>query len=160
MAKAKTKRKAASKQDGVPGKVIRTFTAPLPCVLTDAEIQERGEELAKTEAELVDHNTEAKRIRSDLKEQEAGFRSTIGRLTITINSRAEERPVEVEVRKLSERLVEEVRLDTGEQITTRPATSEELQGGLFEGDVVVGADGKAGARKASEEEPESTDEEE
>jgi len=105
-------------------------TQALPVPLTEDEIRHRGQELARriqSRAEEAERQAEEKRrMRAQLEEMDAG----IARLSEVVRTGVEHRSVEV-VEQLVGTRVERIRTDTGEILSTRAATDEERQIGLF-----------------------------
>ena len=92
----------------------------LMCPLTDDEVQARGEALADAVRRHEKVTAENKTAKEAMKRAEETVEGEIGKLARIVNDRQEQRSVEVELRaNFTLRLVEEVRTDTGEIITTR-----------------------------------------
>lgn len=114
-------------------------TRTLACVLTDAEIRHRADELAR---KVADHGAleqakkdQAKEIGLEIAEVEA----TISHLASQVRNRAEDRLVDC-VWQATEDSLELVRTDTGEVVASRLLTPAERQGKLFR---VPGAESQA-----------------
>lgn len=91
-----------------PFEVVRTETRHLRCRLTDEEHREKGVALARALNER--NELEARRLEYDVRD------------------RSEERPVECEiVHNYEKSIVETVRTDTGEVVSTRPMLESERQ---------------------------------
>lgn len=107
---------------------LSTTTRYLPVMLTHAEMLDRIDEYQQTlrlQTEMEDrHKAEAQKLK-DEKERMKGRVSAEGAI---IEARAEERRVEVQTILYPKTLeVVEIRTDTGEQLSKRPARQEELQ---------------------------------
>lgn len=107
-------------------------TKALRCILTEAELLERGDQAANLSAEAgeleAERDSENKRLKGEIAQRE----DQVNLLLREVREKATTRPVECEIRlDFDSRQVETVRLDTGEPFKTRPATKEELQGKLF-----------------------------
>lgn len=98
----------------------------LKCPLTDDEVRERGQALAhaiKQRDELAAEQMVAKNSMKDAMQTAEG---AVAKLAHIVNERTEERTVQVELRvNLGLRLVEEVRMDSGEIIATRTVTEDD-----------------------------------
>lgn len=94
--------------------------------LTSDEIRERGEQLANLIKERDELEVEQKATRDRMKSAMDSVEGRIHRIARVVNERVEERSVQVELRcNLALGLVEEVRIDTGEIVTSRAATKED-----------------------------------
>jgi hypothetical protein len=92
---------------------------------------DRGQKLAQVEADLQDHQTHADQVKKELKARESQLKAERAFLANVVRARKEPRDVEVQA-FLAERAghVDDVRMDTGEVVRTRPAREGELRGRL------------------------------
>ena len=121
-------RHAKPKKKKVPNeKMVREFSALLPCVLTDAEALERGRELAQVDSRIREEEIHAKACKKDLDSRMGHLEVERGRLAYIVRNNKEPRPTQVEGWAVYEAgIYEEVRLDTGEVIpSTRRRLSED-----------------------------------
>ena len=94
--------------------------------LTPEEIRQRGEQLANLVKECAELEVQQKAERERMKEALGAVEGRITSLARIVNERVEERSVQVEMRcNLALGLVEEVRIDTGEVVSSRAATKED-----------------------------------
>lgn len=105
----------------------------LPCKLTDVELAERSQDLAKAEKYRTacerDLSAEAEEWKERKKELEAKILTAAGncqRLAHIVQNREEDRDVEC-VAIIAHAQYTLVRQDTGEIVIQRPATVEEMQ---------------------------------
>lgn len=109
-------------------KVVRTESRHLPVKLDDHELRERGDQLA---AVIQDMNTEEKRqtdAKAGMKARLAELDAKKTQLAITIARHEEDRDITVDViHRFDKFIVESVRQDTGEVVTSRPMTEIERQ---------------------------------
>lgn len=106
----------------------RTITEDHPVILTDAEIQQRGEELAKHEGELETLVEEKLAAGAGFRGKIKETRAIVARLANDINRKAEDRPTKVEIRFQIERGAKVyVRLDTEETIREEAMTPGEIE---------------------------------
>ena len=92
----------------------------LMCPLTDAEVQARGEALANGIERFHALEVAHKSQKDEMKEAEGRFEGEITKLAKIVNERQEQRAVDMELRaNFTLRIVEEVRLDSGEVVLTR-----------------------------------------
>ncbi len=100
----------------------------LPCVLSDAEIQARGEELAEAELARQRLVAEKKAAAEAFKGPIAEQVDLISKLSKEISEEVEMRDVEVSHRPDFENgVVDVVRMDTGEVVESRAMTDEDRQ---------------------------------
>lgn len=113
--------------------------------LTPAEIQQRGEQLANLVKERNELDTTQSAEKKRMKEAMEGLDGQIASTAAIVNSRVETRSVQVEMRcNLTLGMVEEVRIDTGEVVTSRAATKEDKIRAQVEAQTEIpGTDGKA-----------------
>jgi len=119
MAKAATKTLAPSP--------IRTFTRTLAVILTADEVMQAGHQLAET---IQDINSEQRRqddMKAQMKARLAELAAKQTRLAIMVTRVEDFRDVEIHAIVNDKGLVEEIRTDTKEIITTRPLLDEERQ---------------------------------
>ena len=104
----------------------------LKCNLTNAELLEYGNSLARLNTKANELKDQAKSVASDFKAKIDAAGSEAGVFARAIQNGFEYRNVECEIdRDYEVRKVFTTRLDTGEIIKTRDMTQEELQGHLF-----------------------------
>ena len=103
-----------------------TETRFLPVALTPDEIQGRGEQLAQLLDDEAALTVAHKAARDAMRAEADRLYAQIHRLAAIVRERVEERSVAVELRlNLALGLVEEVRTDTGDIVTTRAVTAED-----------------------------------
>lgn len=106
----------------------RTVKEKLPCALSDAEIQARGEELAKQERELATLQEERKLASRTFAKGIADVRAVVTRLANDIARKAEDRDVSVEIRVDHETSTKRfVRLDTNETVREEALGLQEVE---------------------------------
>ena len=92
----------------------------LPVALTPDEVRERGELLARELETLANMETQQTAEKKEMKDDLDTQYGQVNQIARVVRDRIEQRPVEVECRlNMALGLVEEVRVDTGEIITTR-----------------------------------------
>jgi hypothetical protein len=103
----------------------------LPCQLTQDELLDRGQKLAQVGADLATHRAHADQVKKELRARESQLEADRAFLENVVRSKQEPRDVEIAA-YLGERPghVDDVRLDTGEVVRSRPAREGELQGRL------------------------------
>ena len=105
----------------------------LRCDLTPEEIKDYGDRLARKCSEIDEIEDQKKAIMSDLKSRIDSANTEKSSLARKIQNKYEFRDVPCEIRKdYGLKLVQSVRLDTGEVINERTMTADELQAGLFQ----------------------------
>jgi hypothetical protein len=103
----------------------------LPVKLTDDEVAERADALARTLRELATADMNHKLAASKHRKQVKTLRDEIAELGREVESRKTERDVEVDdVPDYDCGVMERIRLDTGELVASRVMTPEERQQGL------------------------------
>lgn len=115
------------------GKHLKAEERLLPCPLNEAELIQRGGELAEAVQGLaIAEEYEAERRENEREYLQARER-VVARLAETVSSKVESREVMVVsdlVSTASGMMVSETREDTGEVLGMRQPTAQELQGGL------------------------------
>ncbi len=105
---------------------FKMLTLTLPCSLTEAELAERGQALAKLVPEIEEKEEEKKASAKVFKDQIDAMTEKSLKLSNAISTRSEERPVEChkqyDLRKATWKIV---RLDTGEMVESGKMTDEE-----------------------------------
>lgn len=92
----------------------------LPVTLTPDDVRERGELLARELETLTNMETQQTAEKKEMKDDLDTQYGQVNQLARVVRDRLEQRPVECECRlNMALGLVEEVRTDTGEIITTR-----------------------------------------
>jgi len=110
---------------------LKTRTRELPCKLTDVEVQIAGTELASAVEAVKAEQERQKQIKTDLKAKLTELNVTVAELAAKVSHREEMRDVDINIVLIPDTmLVQEVRTDTGEIITTRKAEPDELQTSL------------------------------
>ena len=103
-------------------------TNTLPCIITGKERAEAADQLATAIQQGESLELERKSTMGDLKKRKDNLLERIHNLTIKVKDSIEMRPVVCELRlnhtKLTATLV---RLDTNEEVESRPLSSEEKQ---------------------------------
>lgn len=144
--KTTTKKKTAKTEKPPREKKVQDFVSRLPVKLTEKELLERGQRLAKCQADLAEHNARADEIKKELRSAEAKIEAERAYLSGVIRERAEFRDV------ACERWVDyvggeirEVRCDSGEVINSRPLQPHERQVSLPLKDALEAANADAGS---------------
>jgi hypothetical protein len=107
---------------------MSTETMQLPVKLTPDEIRARGEELAKTLQDINSLEAAKKFSADDFKAQIASKEEHALKLTHAVNSKSEPRQVEIfEEKSYSDSIARIIRRDTGEQVSTRSLTKDEME---------------------------------
>lgn len=115
--------------------MLEHITRSLPVILTQDEFDARAAHLASSIVELDSVDSEIEAVKEARKSQLAGLAEKrerqmkeVRRLTRIVEKRAEDRDVECEQRiDLERKLIEIVRLDTGEVVDTRGMTPFDMQ---------------------------------
>ena len=109
---------------------LRNETRNLPCKLNDNELRERADELATTVQAVESEESRQDSVKAELKARITELEARQKRLAQVVSRREEYRDVKVRVTLHSGEVVKEIREDTGEIISTRPAKDYEMQGKL------------------------------
>jgi hypothetical protein len=110
-----------------------TDAEKLPCSLSDDEVRQRGEELARRIRAREELDEARRENQKDYRDRLAELDLEIATLAREVRDRTAYREVGVVMhRNLATRTVEWVRRDTGEVVRQRPMTDDELQGQLWE----------------------------
>lgn len=120
----------ARKKNAIPvlgNRVVSAYVSPMPCKLTDTELRERGQSLARVEGDLREHTKHATSVKKELASKEAALEAELARLGNIIRNAAEPRDTEVQVEQISRNRVAVIRLDTHEVLEERPLRDEEAQ---------------------------------
>lgn len=100
----------------------------LACVMTDDEKRLKGSELAVSVEELAALDVEKKDFAEKLKARVSHVEKRITKLAHEVKTGKEVRPVEcAEYQRYATRMVDLVRLDTGEIVFSRPMRPDEFQ---------------------------------
>lgn len=115
----------------------KTETRSLPVVLTEVEVHDRSQELARTVDEINDVEAEKKDVVKDFAKRLGEKRKRMNELANAITSGTEKRDIECSERVDERRhAIEIIRHDTLEVVETRPMTGEQIenlnQGHLFD----------------------------
>ena len=103
-------------------------TRRLPVKLTELEIRERGEELAKTIGEITALETSKKQSADSFKGQISTKEIRRDELAGVVTTRTEYREVEVrEEKSYSDGIARIYRRDTGEEVETRTLSKSEME---------------------------------
>lgn len=103
-------------------------TRTLTCLLTPAEVEARGKELARATFDWEAAEEEKKSVVKDLGDKIKEHEANMKRLSRVVRSGKEEREVEIEWRPYPEsETMRLFRMDTGEEISSRPMTREEKE---------------------------------
>lgn len=117
-------------KNGVPPKIQR-YTTNLKVQLTPAQIADRSDRAAQAMADRDAKEEEMKAAQKHAKSVIEELDGAIRKLLGEVRSKSTYQPVECERRYLYEkRVVQDVRLDTGEVVDQRPMTESELQPSL------------------------------
>lgn len=104
------------------------YTKDLPCVMTDDEKRLKGSAIAAAVSEKAELEAEKKEFGEDIKKRMGAVEKRISALAHELSTGKEVRAVEcAEYEKYATRMVDLVRLDTGEVIFSRPMRPDELQ---------------------------------
>lgn len=105
-----------------------TFIKILPVKLTSPEIQAKGEKLADLIGQAQEAKTEAKDRAKSYRESIEILEDEASILASVVRAKAEDREVECKAEKHFERgVIEVVRIDTMETVSTEPMTEEQRQ---------------------------------
>jgi hypothetical protein len=109
-------------------KIVKVETRNLPVKLTQTELRERGDSLAAVIQDLNAEENKQVDVKAQMKARLAELDARKTQLAISISRREEYRDVAVDVlHDFGRKIVESVRQDTGETITSRPMTEAERQ---------------------------------
>ena len=131
-------------------KVIQKYRGQreLPCNLSDAEIRERGDEIAGLVVTLTERETEEAARRKEVKDELEDTRKRVTKLGREISTRTTRREIEcVTEWHLEDKMAVVIRVDTGEIIHREPLTPAQLQAELFEGEEPVPTEPRATTRR-------------
>lgn len=127
------RKKTEEAKDVRPPKVEK-FVQDLKTVLTPAELQERGDNLAKLMGEIDREESELKDHAKEVKARIATKETLARELAGEVRARYAWRPVDCERHFLyADGVVKEVRTDTGEEVNVRDMRDHERQQDLFDG---------------------------
>ena len=122
------KRRRRSKSAAPPDhRRVVILTKSLPCALTEAEELARGRDLARVSEDIQTEETRQADLRAEMKARIAALEAERIRLASVVRRREEWRDVIVH-EIFSGTIVNQVRIDTGEEIATREMTESERQG--------------------------------
>lgn len=109
----------------------RDLTRQLPCILTDEEKLNLGQEVGKESQELQEATDRKKEVTAQLTAEVESHRAAVQRLGSLLSNGFEYRPVKCEMRiDRKKDLVVTTRTDTGEVIERRPLRPSEMQNSL------------------------------
>lgn len=113
------------------GKGIRKLgntTKLLPCKLVDAELLKYGNDLGETIQDILTEEGRQESLKKEMKATLSALEARRSSLASKITRKEEHRDIDVErVLNFGKDIYQEVRLDTGEIIFTRPVTDDERQ---------------------------------
>lgn len=114
--------------DPVTTKIHRTVVRSLPCTLTDEELLKKGGELATAVQDIATEEGRQADIKASMKAKLAEIEARRTQLAIAVSRKEEHRDVEVEIWHDYQRtVVQEIRRDTGEIMSTRVMSDAERQ---------------------------------
>ena len=118
--------------DLITGKVhMGSETRTLPCRLSQEELLDRGHELAKVSQDVDAEEDRQTQVKAELKATMAELEARRAKLSSTVYRQEEYREVKCDTIGDTRRgVVDVVRHDTGEVVTSRAMTDEERQGAL------------------------------
>lgn len=109
-------------------KKVGEYVELLPVPLSDRELLEFGQRLAKCQADINEHNAHAEQVKKDLKAKESAIEAERARLAGIVREKKEPRDVRVErIAHFDESEVVDIRMDSGEIINRRPIQPHERQ---------------------------------
>lgn len=112
-------------------KLHRTIVRSLPCRLTDDELLKKGSELATAVQDIATEEGRQLDIKASMKAKLAEIEARRTQLAIAVSRKEEHRDVEVDIWHDYQRaIVQDIRRDTGEVLTTRVMSEDERQIGL------------------------------
>ena len=104
------------------------FETSLKCELTESELLTKGASMADAQEQLANFENEAKTVAGQFKAKIDEQKARLASLASTVRSKAEYRAVKCRRNMFYDTgMVQEVRLDTMEIITTREMTENEKQ---------------------------------
>ena len=110
---------------------IITITEPLKVYLTDAEYKELAIKMGQFSAEVNQAEVDLTAVKSRYKSRKEAAEAKYNEVANIIRSGWEERPVECQlIKNYAAGTITKIRLDTGDEVSTRAMTSEERQRGL------------------------------
>ncbi len=105
---------------------FKILTLPLPCILTEDELRERGDSLATLTAEIDVKEDEKKASAKAFKDELDGMNERALILSKAITTKTEERPIECRKEyNLKKGVWKIVRMDTAEVVEAGTMTEEE-----------------------------------
>jgi hypothetical protein len=108
--------------------IIKIFSQKLPCPIDPSIVAARGRELAKVCEDREEERIRRREAGAESREQIKFFDKRIKELSANVNQGTEAREVECIHRlDFATQLVETVRTDNGKVLSSRPATSDDLQ---------------------------------
>jgi hypothetical protein len=126
--------------------IIKRFSQKLPCPIDPNVVAARGRELAKVCEDREQERIARREAGAESREQIKFFDKRIKELSANVNQGTEAREVDCIQRVVFEtQMVETVRVDNDKVLSSRPATSDDLQTKMPGAD----ADAKAAAPKAN-----------
>jgi hypothetical protein len=120
--------KKAAADEPTKLRLHRTVVRSLPVRLTDEELLKKGQELAATVQDIAAEESRQVDIKTQLKAKLAELDARRSGLAVTVSRKEEHRDVEVDIFYDYQRgVVEDIRRDTGEVLTTRVMQESERQ---------------------------------
>jgi hypothetical protein len=117
--------------DVVTVKLHRTIVRSLPVRLTDEELLKKGSDLATAVQDIATEEGRQVDIKASMKAKLAEIEARRTQLAIAVSRKEEHRDVEVDIFHDYQRaVVQDIRRDTGEVLSTRVMSEEERQIGL------------------------------
>lgn len=111
--------------------INRQSSEVLSCVLTDAEMLDRGRQLAESLQDIREEEDRQATAKKEMKDTLESLQKEADRLSAIVRDGREDRTVAVRIDHDEARLmVHKTRLDTGELIASRAMTEEERQRAL------------------------------
>jgi hypothetical protein len=108
------------------------FVKDLPVLLDDDEIRLRGLELNERMGEIDALDNALKKLKDEQKPKRLRINDRINEVRAQLGAKAELRPVECqEIIHYAQRSATKIRLDTGEDVSTRGLHPSEMQGNLL-----------------------------
>lgn len=109
------------------GQELKRTNRNMPCNLTAQELASKAQELAETVQEVNNEELNQKSIKDQLKAKLTELQSKQSRLASIVARKEEYRDVAISVISMGDGKVQEVRMDTGEALTTREMNESEKQ---------------------------------
>lgn len=119
------------KDEPIAHRIHRTVVRSLPCRLTDEELLKKGGDLATAVQDIATEEGRQADIKASMKAKLAEIEARRTQLAIAVSRKEEHRDVEVDIWHDYQRaVVQEIRRDTGEIMSTRVMSDSERQQAL------------------------------